>query len=135
MPQLGDQRQPHVRELLPTHRHQQGDQVVEVAVLEHEALRVLDQPGPVHRFEAGEDHDLRLRHGGADLHEHFLAGDVGQTEVEDDDVGYQRQREADGPSSVAGLADHLEPAVGAQRDAQQPADVADVVDQHHTDAG
>ena len=68
----------------------------------------------------------------ADLAEHLAPGDVGQAEVQDDDVGAQLLGQADGLGTVRGLAHDLEPAPETEGGADEPAYLDDVV--HQEDA-
>ena len=65
--------------------------------------------------------------------EHLAPRDVGKAEVQDDQVRLQGLGESNGLTTVAGLAQHLEPAANPQCRAYQAAHVDDVVDQQDTD--
>ena len=45
----------------PADRLQQVDEIVELGVLDHVAVDLLGDPGPVRGLEPGEDHDLGSR--------------------------------------------------------------------------
>ena len=112
---------------------EQCDQVVQLGALEDVAGGVLLVVGPVLVVGPGEDHDLGAGHHLAHPGEHVAPGQVGQPQVEQDDVGPDPGGQLDGLQPGARLAHDLEATVEPQRDAHQPAHVRDVVDQQHPD--
>ena len=63
--------------------------------------------------------------------QHVAPGDVGQAEVEHDQVGLQLVHERDRRDAGAGLPDDVEAAAEAERGAHQPACLGHVVDEQH----
>ena len=114
---------------------QAGDDLLEAERLGHVVVATGGQAGdPVlDRVLGGEEQHGDVRVGGADAAEHVDAGQVGEHDVEHDDVGVERLGGADG--GVAGQRVVHLPALVAQGGGQQLGEGRLVVDHERADRG
>jgi hypothetical protein len=105
------------------------DEVLHRVALQDEAFDLGAHGGLLTGIAARENDDTHVRCSDPEHREHVTARQIGEPEVEHDDVGLQLRRELDRGATVCRLGDDLEPAPQLQCSADQATECLDVVDQ------